>query len=175
VGANPNTSEVGQTNNIHPLTIKPQHHHPSINSQVTHILPNSQNVLLILRRPIPRPRRPNRRLHPSNRSLLHHTPRHDPRDLRLRRRSRTVRQHSIYHPGLIANATSNALKFGSQKINLHLSGHEFEPKASRVQPGSGDLCFITKHPIDDVLAAWKGAGIEVSVTWFDASCFETAC
>lgn len=56
----------------------------------------------------------------------------------------------------------HALKFGSQKINLHLSGHEFEPKASKVQPGSGDLCFITKHPIDEVLSAWKGAGIEVS-------------
>ncbi|KAM0706828.1 hypothetical protein Q7P35_006158 [Cladosporium inversicolor] len=52
-------------------------------------------------------------------------------------------------------------RFGSQKINLHLSGHEFEPKASRVQPGSGDLCFITKHPIDGVLSLWKGAGIEV--------------
>ena len=56
---------------------------------------------------------------------------------------------------------SHALKFGAQKINLHLSGHEFEPKAERVQPGSGDLCFITEHPIDDVLAQWKGAGIEV--------------
>lgn len=58
---------------------------------------------------------------------------------------------------------SHALKFGNQKINLHLSGHEFEPKASKVQPGSGDLCFITQHPIDDVLASWKGDGIEVSL------------
>lgn len=56
---------------------------------------------------------------------------------------------------------SHALKFGNQKINLHLSGHEFEPKAQRVQPGSGDLCFITEHPIDDVLARWKSEGIEV--------------
>jgi catechol 2,3-dioxygenase-like lactoylglutathione lyase family enzyme len=31
-----------------------------------------------------------------------------------------------------------------------------------VQPGSGDLCFITKHPIDDVLSLWKSASIEVS-------------
>lgn len=56
----------------------------------------------------------------------------------------------------------HALKFGNQKINLHLSGKEFEPKASRVQPGSGDLCFITETPIEEVLAAWKKAGIEVS-------------
>ena len=56
---------------------------------------------------------------------------------------------------------SHALKFGNQKINLHLSGKEFEPKAGRVQPGSGDLCFITDHPITDVLSRWKTAGIEV--------------
>nr|OQO22043.1 hypothetical protein B0A51_09705 [Rachicladosporium sp. CCFEE 5018] len=55
----------------------------------------------------------------------------------------------------------HVLKFGSQKINLHLSGHEFEPKAATVQPGSGDLCFITEHPIDEVLGAWKTAGLEV--------------
>lgn len=66
----------------------------------------------------------------------------------------------------------HALKFGNQKINLHLSGHEFEPKASRVQPGSGDLCFITKHPIDEVFSAWKSVGIEVSATCFGDSCFE---
>ncbi|GAB7334118.1 hypothetical protein MBLNU13_g06192t1 [Cladosporium sp. NU13] len=66
----------------------------------------------------------------------------------------------------------HALRFGSQKINLHLSGHEFEPKASRVQPGSGDLCFITQHPIDEVLSLWKNAGIEVSATQFDTSLFK---
>jgi len=58
---------------------------------------------------------------------------------------------------------SHSLKFGNQKINLHLSGHEFEPKAGSVQVGSGDLCFITDHPIDDVLAKWKASGIEVSL------------
>ncbi|POS81806.1 hypothetical protein EPUL_005914, partial [Erysiphe pulchra] len=56
----------------------------------------------------------------------------------------------------------HALKFGAQKINLHLSGAEFEPKAAKVQPGSADLCFITEHRIDDVLSGWKEAGIEVS-------------
>jgi hypothetical protein len=59
-------------------------------------------------------------------------------------------------------SSRHALKFGNQKINLHLSGKEFEPKAAQVQPGSGDLCFITETPIEEVLAAWKGAGIEVS-------------
>jgi catechol 2,3-dioxygenase-like lactoylglutathione lyase family enzyme len=44
-----------------------------------------------------------------------------------------------------------ALKFGKQRINLHQRGHEFDPKAAHPTPGSGDLCFITKQPLDDVL------------------------
>lgn len=35
-----------------------------------------------------------------------------------------------------------ALGFGNQKINLHQTGKEFEPKALRPTAGSGDLCFI---------------------------------
>lgn len=45
-----------------------------------------------------------------------------------------------------------ALKFGSQKINLHLAGMEFEPKATNPAPGSADLCFLTDTPMDGVLA-----------------------
>ena len=55
----------------------------------------------------------------------------------------------------------HALSFGNQKINLHQSGKEFEPKAQSVQPGSADLCFITEHPIEQVKASWEGAGIEI--------------
>ena len=51
--------------------------------------------------------------------------------------------------------------FGQQKINLHLSGKEFEPKAGKVQPGSGDLCFLTDTPVDQVLKDFRAAGIEV--------------
>jgi catechol 2,3-dioxygenase-like lactoylglutathione lyase family enzyme len=40
-----------------------------------------------------------------------------------------------------------ALVFGTQKINLHESGKEFEPKAHHPTPGSADLCFITKTPL----------------------------
>jgi catechol 2,3-dioxygenase-like lactoylglutathione lyase family enzyme len=35
-----------------------------------------------------------------------------------------------------------ALHFGSHKINLHVAGHEFEPKADVPTPGSADLCFL---------------------------------
>jgi len=40
-----------------------------------------------------------------------------------------------------------ALKYGNQKINLHLLGKEFEPKAQNVKEGSADLCFIIDTPI----------------------------
>lgn len=30
---------------------------------------------------------------------------------------------------------------GSFKVNVHFLGHELEPKACNVQPGSADLCF----------------------------------
>ncbi len=43
-----------------------------------------------------------------------------------------------------------ALRFGQQKINLHLAGAEFEPKAAQPTPGSADVCFITQTPLADV-------------------------
>ena len=53
------------------------------------------------------------------------------------------------------------LSFGTQKINLHLSGSEFEPKARHVQVGSADLCFITNTPMIEVIAHIKANGIEI--------------
>ena len=45
-----------------------------------------------------------------------------------------------------------ALSFGTQKINLHQHGKEFEPKAQQPTPGSADLCFITQTPLSEVLS-----------------------
>jgi len=45
-----------------------------------------------------------------------------------------------------------ALKFGSQKLNLHQKGREFEPKALHPTPGAIDLCFLTTVPLDKVIA-----------------------
>jgi catechol 2,3-dioxygenase-like lactoylglutathione lyase family enzyme len=45
-----------------------------------------------------------------------------------------------------------ALRFGEQKINLHQAGKEFEPKAACPTPGSADLCFITKAPMEEVIS-----------------------
>lgn len=54
-----------------------------------------------------------------------------------------------------------ALSFGSQKINLHQAGREFEPKADRPTPGSADLCFIAETPLDRVVAHLQTEGIEI--------------
>jgi catechol 2,3-dioxygenase-like lactoylglutathione lyase family enzyme len=48
-----------------------------------------------------------------------------------------------------------AFKFGNQKINLHIKGKEFEPKADLPTPGSLDLCFIADRPLKDVIAKLK--------------------
>ena len=44
-----------------------------------------------------------------------------------------------------------AFKFGNQKINLHIKGKEFEPKAELPTPGSLDLCFIADRPLKEVI------------------------
>jgi catechol 2,3-dioxygenase-like lactoylglutathione lyase family enzyme len=54
-----------------------------------------------------------------------------------------------------------ALKYGSQKINLHELGKEFEPKANKPTPGSADLCFITQTPLDDAMTHVKRCGVEI--------------
>jgi catechol 2,3-dioxygenase-like lactoylglutathione lyase family enzyme len=54
-----------------------------------------------------------------------------------------------------------ALRFGEQKINLHQVGREFEPRALRPTPGSADLCFLTKQPVDALLR--ELAALEVAV------------
>lgn len=43
-----------------------------------------------------------------------------------------------------------ALLCGSQKINLHEYGKEFEPKAFHPLPGSIDICLITETPLEEV-------------------------
>jgi catechol 2,3-dioxygenase-like lactoylglutathione lyase family enzyme len=54
-----------------------------------------------------------------------------------------------------------AFRFGNQKINLHLKGHEFEPTAHTPLPGALDLCFIADRPLDDVVAHLKAKGVAI--------------
>ncbi|MGV8864625.1 MAG: VOC family protein [Pseudomonas sp.] len=50
-----------------------------------------------------------------------------------------------------------AFKFGNQKINLHIRGQEFEPKAHLPVPGALDLCFIASIPLEQVMARLSAA------------------
>jgi catechol 2,3-dioxygenase-like lactoylglutathione lyase family enzyme len=54
-----------------------------------------------------------------------------------------------------------ALAFGTQKINLHETGKEFEPRAQHPTPGSADLCFITSTPLADVIKHLHHHGVEI--------------
>ena len=53
--------------------------------------------------------------------------------------------------------TRKAFKFGNQKINLHVRGKEFEPKAHLPVPGALDLCFLASEPLESVIAKLHAA------------------
>ncbi|MET4104261.1 catechol 2,3-dioxygenase-like lactoylglutathione lyase family enzyme [Roseovarius sp. MBR-78] len=55
----------------------------------------------------------------------------------------------------------HALRFGTQKINLHVAGAEFAPKAARPTPGSADLCFLSDTPLTDWQAHLLAFGVAV--------------
>jgi catechol 2,3-dioxygenase-like lactoylglutathione lyase family enzyme len=54
-----------------------------------------------------------------------------------------------------------ALQFGSQKLNLHEAGKEFEPKAVKPTPGSADLCLIAGVPLEQVISHFRSCGVEI--------------
>ena len=54
-----------------------------------------------------------------------------------------------------------ALRFGSQKINLHQIGKEFEPKAKRPTTGSADFCLIVATPIKQVIKHLGRCRVEI--------------
>ena len=59
-------------------------------------------------------------------------------------------------------AGRKALAFGTQKINLHQAGREFEPKAARPTPGSADLCFLSSVPLPQVQAHLAACGVTIT-------------
>jgi catechol 2,3-dioxygenase-like lactoylglutathione lyase family enzyme len=54
-----------------------------------------------------------------------------------------------------------AFRYGTQKINLHVKGREFEPKAHTPVPGALDLCFIAAIPLADVIARLAAKGVAI--------------
>ena len=58
-------------------------------------------------------------------------------------------------------AGRKSFSFGSQKINLHVKGREYEPKAHLPVPGALDLCFIASVPLDQVIARLAELGVPI--------------
>ncbi len=54
-----------------------------------------------------------------------------------------------------------AFVFNGQKINLHIQGREFEPKAQHPLPGALDLCFIAAIPLAQVQQRLAEHGIAI--------------
>jgi catechol 2,3-dioxygenase-like lactoylglutathione lyase family enzyme len=57
----------------------------------------------------------------------------------------------------------HAVVFGDQKINLHVLGEEFEPKAAKGQMDSADLSFLTTSPIDHVVAHLQSENVPIEL------------
>lgn len=55
----------------------------------------------------------------------------------------------------------HAISFGQQKINLHVVGKEFSPRADKATAGSGDLCFLIEGTLDAAAAHLKTRNIEI--------------
>jgi catechol 2,3-dioxygenase-like lactoylglutathione lyase family enzyme len=54
-----------------------------------------------------------------------------------------------------------ALVFGTQKINLHVWGSEFTPRAHVAVPGSLDLCFIASVSLDQVIQRLNSSKVKI--------------
>jgi len=57
--------------------------------------------------------------------------------------------------------TRVALKFGSQKINIHEWGREFTPRAHVAAPGTLDLCFIAAVSLGKVIEKLKQNHVQI--------------
>ena len=54
-----------------------------------------------------------------------------------------------------------AFSFGRQKINLHVKGSEYEPKAHLPVSGSVDICFIADRPLNQVIERLAAANVKI--------------
>ena len=56
-----------------------------------------------------------------------------------------------------------ALRFASQKVNLHQAGAELAPHAGVPTPGSADICLLVAGPIDQVERELAEHGIAIEL------------
>lgn len=74
-----------------------------------------------------------------------------------------MKTETFVSPTDASSAPRTALKYGTQKINLHQKGAEFEPKATVAAPGTADLCFLIEEnaALENAIRGFKKDGIEV--------------
>jgi catechol 2,3-dioxygenase-like lactoylglutathione lyase family enzyme len=65
--------------------------------------------------------------------------------------------------GRVLSRGCASLHFGASKLNLHVAGQEFEPKATRPVPGSIDICLVADGRIDDVIAHLRDHQVAVEL------------
>jgi catechol 2,3-dioxygenase-like lactoylglutathione lyase family enzyme len=63
----------------------------------------------------------------------------------------------------VFGADRTALRFGSQKLNLHQAGAEFLPNAATARPGTVDICFVTGIAAPDIVAHLESCGVAVEL------------
>jgi catechol 2,3-dioxygenase-like lactoylglutathione lyase family enzyme len=56
-----------------------------------------------------------------------------------------------------------ALEFGVQKINLHPTAAPYEPHAALAKPGTGDVCFVTRVDLDEIVGRVEAAGVPIEL------------
>ena len=55
----------------------------------------------------------------------------------------------------------DALHFGTQKMNLHEVGTVVDPNLRHATAGSGDLCFLTRMPLENVIAHLQAEAVPI--------------
>jgi catechol 2,3-dioxygenase-like lactoylglutathione lyase family enzyme len=56
-----------------------------------------------------------------------------------------------------------ALRFGDQKINVHVAGAEIAPHAREPRPGSADLCLLIEGTAAEAESVLRAAGVPIEL------------
>jgi catechol 2,3-dioxygenase-like lactoylglutathione lyase family enzyme len=56
-----------------------------------------------------------------------------------------------------------SLRAGANMINVHQVGHPITPEAANPQPGSEDLCFAWRGPVEGALERLRAHGVPVEL------------
>ena len=76
-------------------------------------------------------------------------------------RTRAFYERVLGMETLVFGEGRHALTLGTQKLNLHEAGQEFEPKAAAPTPGSADLCFLTNSSMAEVVEHLEANSVEI--------------